>query len=114
MLRKRKSKEEGKSSSKRGCGGGSSSLVPLPAGVFDPAFDAASRVDFRPSSSQRVVIEPLSEGELLGAVVELMTRGAMLAWNALSWAPVEKVVTYCVNWLRSRMRRPSFVVRWKH
>ncbi|WVZ15328.1 hypothetical protein V8G54_012894 [Vigna mungo] len=75
LERKRKSREEGKSSSKRSRRGGSSSLVPLPAGVFDPAFDAASRVDFRPSSSQQV-------RELIGAVVELFSRGVMLTWKA--------------------------------
>lgn len=82
LERKRKSKEEGKSSSKRSRCGGSAPLIPLLAGVFDPAFDVASRMDFRPSSCQQAVIEPLSEGELLGAAVELMTRGVMLAWTA--------------------------------
>lgn len=79
---KKKSKEDGKPSSKRSYRSGSSSLVPLPTGVFDPAFDAASRVDFRPNSSQQAVLESLSEGELLRAAVELMSRGVMLAWNA--------------------------------
>ncbi|WVZ07078.1 hypothetical protein V8G54_020424 [Vigna mungo] len=82
LERKRKSREEGNSSSKRSRRSRSSSLIPLPAGVFDSAFDTSSRVDFRASSSQRAVIDPLSEGELLGAVVELMTRGVILAWNA--------------------------------
>lgn len=54
----------------------------LPAEVFDPAFDAASRVDFHVGSTQRAVIDPLSEGELLDAAMELMTRGVIPVRNA--------------------------------
>ncbi|WVY95090.1 hypothetical protein V8G54_034178 [Vigna mungo] len=57
LERKRKSKEGGSKQSRHE---GKTPLVHLPAGV-----------DFHASSSQRAVIEPLSEGELLSATVEL-------------------------------------------
>ncbi|WVY94010.1 hypothetical protein V8G54_033098 [Vigna mungo] len=62
----RKSKEGDKSSSKRSRREGSVSH-PLPASVFDHEFHAGSRVNFHASSSQRAVIEPTSEEELLSA-----------------------------------------------
>ncbi|WVY89730.1 hypothetical protein V8G54_035244 [Vigna mungo] len=80
--RKRKSRAEGKSSSKKSRRSGSPSSIPLPAGIFDSAFDVASRLEVQASSSQRAVIEPLSEGELYAAAIEIMARGVMMAVNA--------------------------------
>lgn len=111
LERKRKPKEDGKSSSKRSRHSGSSSLLPLPAGVFDPVFDAASRVDVLASSSQRAVIEPLSKAELLGAAVELMTRGVILAWNAREKGK-DREGRDLLRELAEEPR-PHFVVEWK-
>ncbi|WVZ25933.1 hypothetical protein V8G54_004477 [Vigna mungo] len=66
LEQKRKSKEGDKSSSKCSRREGSVSH-PLRAGVFDPEFNAGSRVNLYSSSSQRAVIEPLSKEELLSA-----------------------------------------------
>ncbi|KOM57931.1 hypothetical protein LR48_Vigan11g096400 [Vigna angularis] len=77
--KKRKSKEGEKSSSKRNCREGSSSHS-IPVGVFDPKFHVSSRRNFHMSSSQCVIVEPMSEGHLINAAMELTARGAMLSW----------------------------------
>ncbi|KOM54932.1 hypothetical protein LR48_Vigan10g082400 [Vigna angularis] len=75
--KKRKSKEGEKSSSKRNRRGGSSPH-PIPASVFDSEFHVSSRMNFHMSSSQHAVVEPLAEGDLINATLELTARGAIL------------------------------------
>ncbi|BAT92848.1 hypothetical protein VIGAN_07169400 [Vigna angularis var. angularis] len=79
--KKRKSKEGEKSSSKRSRREGSV-LRPIIADVFDPEFHVSSCVTFHMSSSQRVVVELMSERELINAILELTARGSMLTWCA--------------------------------
>ncbi|WVZ21622.1 hypothetical protein V8G54_008944 [Vigna mungo] len=62
----------------------------LSVGVFNPEFNVVSRINFHASSSQRAVIEPMSEEELLSVAVELATRGAMLFWSARELAKHRK------------------------
>ncbi|KOM44200.1 hypothetical protein LR48_Vigan05g180500 [Vigna angularis] len=54
--------------------------VPLPGGVFSPDFSMSDRAKFHMSSSQRALIEPLSELELTNAMLEMSTRASALAW----------------------------------
>ncbi|KOM50621.1 hypothetical protein LR48_Vigan08g144800 [Vigna angularis] len=55
-------------------------VVPLPGGIFSPAFNMSERTKFHMSSSQRALIEPLSELELTNAMLEMSTRVSALAW----------------------------------
>lgn len=52
----------------------------MTGGLLDPSFGVSDHVDFRMSSSQRAVVEPLSEKELTEAALEFTSRGAMLIW----------------------------------
>ncbi|KOM37306.1 hypothetical protein LR48_Vigan03g068700 [Vigna angularis] len=60
--------------------------VPLPGGIFSPAFSMSDRTKFHMSSSQRALIEPLSELELTNAMLEMSTRAASLAWYLKEFA----------------------------
>ncbi|KOM37445.1 hypothetical protein LR48_Vigan03g082700 [Vigna angularis] len=59
---------------------------PLPGGIFSPAFNMSDRTKFHMSSSQRALIEPLSEVELTNAMLEMSTRAASLAWYLKEFA----------------------------
>ncbi|KOM31280.1 hypothetical protein LR48_Vigan01g083500 [Vigna angularis] len=59
---------------------------PLPGGIFSPAFNMSDRTKFNMSSSQRALIEPLSEVELTNAMLEISTRAASLAWYLREFA----------------------------
>ncbi|KOM55465.1 hypothetical protein LR48_Vigan10g135700 [Vigna angularis] len=52
--------------------------VPLPGDIFSLAFSMSDRTKFHMSSSQRALIEPLSELELTNAMLEMSTRAASL------------------------------------
>ncbi|KOM29680.1 hypothetical protein LR48_Vigan743s001300 [Vigna angularis] len=52
---------------------------PVPGGIFSPAFNMSDWTKFHMSSSQRALIEPLSEVELTNAMLEMSTRAASLA-----------------------------------
>ncbi|KAG2381216.1 histidine-containing phosphotransfer protein [Vigna angularis] len=60
--------------------------VPLPGGVFSPDFSMSDRTKFHMSSSQRALIEPLSELELTNAMLEMSTRTSALAWYLRNFA----------------------------
>ncbi|KOM34862.1 hypothetical protein LR48_Vigan02g101200 [Vigna angularis] len=60
--------------------------APLPGGIFSSAFSMSDRTKFHMSSSQRALIEPLSEGELTNAMLEMSTRTASLAWYLKEFA----------------------------
>ncbi|KOM55212.1 hypothetical protein LR48_Vigan10g110400 [Vigna angularis] len=60
--------------------------VPLPGGVFSPEFSMSDRARFHMSSSQRALIEPLSELELTNAMLEMSTRTSALAWYLRNFA----------------------------
>ncbi|KOM55869.1 hypothetical protein LR48_Vigan10g176100 [Vigna angularis] len=60
--------------------------VPLPGGVFSPDFSMSDRAKFHMSSSQRALIEPLSELELTNAMLEMSTRTSALAWYLRNFA----------------------------
>ncbi|KOM51382.1 hypothetical protein LR48_Vigan09g004100 [Vigna angularis] len=60
--------------------------MPLPGGIFSPAFSMSDRTKFQMSSSQRALIEPLSELELTNAMLEMSTRAASLAWYLKEFA----------------------------
>ncbi|KOM55765.1 hypothetical protein LR48_Vigan10g165700 [Vigna angularis] len=60
--------------------------VPLPGGVFSPDFSMSDRTKFHTSSSQRALIEPLSELELTNAMLEMSTRTSALAWYLRNFA----------------------------
>ncbi|KOM48410.1 hypothetical protein LR48_Vigan07g211400 [Vigna angularis] len=60
--------------------------VPLPGGIFSPAFSMSDRAKFHMSSSQRALIEPLSEVELTNAMLEMSTRTSALAWYLKEFA----------------------------
>ncbi|KOM30955.1 hypothetical protein LR48_Vigan01g051000 [Vigna angularis] len=60
--------------------------APLPGGVFSPAFNMSDRTKFHMSSSQRALIEPLSEAELTNAMLEMSTRATSLAWYLKEFA----------------------------
>ncbi|KOM38407.1 hypothetical protein LR48_Vigan03g178900 [Vigna angularis] len=60
--------------------------IPLPGGIFSPAFSMSDRTKFHISSSQRALIEPLSEVELTNAMLEMSTRAASLAWYLKEFA----------------------------
>ncbi|KOM38254.1 hypothetical protein LR48_Vigan03g163600 [Vigna angularis] len=60
--------------------------VPLPGGIFSPAFSMSDWTKFHMSSSQRALIEPLSEVELTNAMLEMSTRAASLAWYLKEFA----------------------------
>ncbi|KOM29693.1 hypothetical protein LR48_Vigan746s000600 [Vigna angularis] len=60
--------------------------VPLPGGVFSPDFSMSDRAKFHMSSSQRALIEPLSELELTNAMLEMSTRASALAWYLRNFA----------------------------
>ncbi|KOM47183.1 hypothetical protein LR48_Vigan07g088700 [Vigna angularis] len=59
---------------------------PLPSGIFSPAFNMSDRTKFHMSSSQRALIEPLSEVELTNAMMKMSTRAASLAWYLREFA----------------------------
>ncbi|KAG2403618.1 uncharacterized protein HKW66_Vig0189050 [Vigna angularis] len=61
-------------------------VVPLPGGVFSPDFSMSDRTKFHMSSSQRALIEPLSELELTNAMLEMSTRTSALAWYLRNFA----------------------------
>ncbi|WVZ22908.1 hypothetical protein V8G54_001452 [Vigna mungo] len=50
----------------------------LPAGIFDPSFDAVAHSSLRVGPSQRAVIEGMSRDEMLSAALELTIHGAMM------------------------------------
>ncbi|KAG2396558.1 uncharacterized protein HKW66_Vig0228330 [Vigna angularis] len=60
--------------------------VPLLGGIFSPAFSMSDRAKFHMSSSQRALIEPLSELELTNAMLEMSTRTSALAWYLREFA----------------------------
>ncbi|KOM55346.1 hypothetical protein LR48_Vigan10g123800 [Vigna angularis] len=60
--------------------------APLSGGIFSPAFNMSDRTKFHMSSTQRALIEPLSEGELTNAMLEMSTRAASLAWYLKEFA----------------------------
>ncbi|KOM57440.1 hypothetical protein LR48_Vigan11g047300 [Vigna angularis] len=60
--------------------------VPLPSGIFSPTFSMSDRTKFHMSSSQRALIEPLSEVELTNAMLEMSTWAASLAWYLKEFA----------------------------
>ncbi|KAG2375949.1 uncharacterized protein HKW66_Vig0158970 [Vigna angularis] len=60
--------------------------VPEPGGVFSPDFSMSDRTKFHMSSSQRALIEPLSELELTNAMLEMSTRTSALAWYLRNFA----------------------------
>ncbi|KOM28052.1 hypothetical protein LR48_Vigan492s001600 [Vigna angularis] len=60
--------------------------VPLPGGIFSPEFSMSDRTKFHMSSSQRALIEPLSELELTNAMLEMSTRATSLAWYLKEFA----------------------------
>ncbi|KOM40431.1 hypothetical protein LR48_Vigan04g062900 [Vigna angularis] len=60
--------------------------APLPGGIFSPAFNMSDRTKFHTSSYQRALIEPLFEGELTNAMLEMSTRAASLAWYLKEFA----------------------------
>ncbi|KOM49775.1 hypothetical protein LR48_Vigan08g060200 [Vigna angularis] len=60
--------------------------VPLPGGIFSPAFSMSDRAKFHMSSSQRALIEPLTELELTNAMLEMSTRTSALAWYLKEFA----------------------------
>ncbi|KOM28756.1 hypothetical protein LR48_Vigan583s000700 [Vigna angularis] len=65
---------------------GKAPAVPLPGGIFSPAFSMSDRAKFHMSSSQRALIEPLSELELTNAMLEMSTRTSALAWYLREFA----------------------------
>ncbi|KOM48628.1 hypothetical protein LR48_Vigan07g233200 [Vigna angularis] len=65
---------------------GKAPVVPLPGGIFSPAFSMSDRAKFHMSSSQRALIEPLSELELTNAMLEMSTRTSALAWYLREFA----------------------------
>ncbi|KAG2399404.1 hypothetical protein LR48_Vigan04g136600 [Vigna angularis] len=65
---------------------GKAPALPLPGGIFSPAFSMSDRAKFHMSSSQRVLIEPLSELELTNAMLEMSTRTSALAWYLREFA----------------------------
>ncbi|KAG2407532.1 uncharacterized protein HKW66_Vig0023540 [Vigna angularis] len=65
---------------------GKTPAVPLPGGIFSPAFSMSDRAKFHMSSSQRALIEPLSELELTNAMLEMSTRTSALAWYLREFA----------------------------
>ncbi|KOM43727.1 hypothetical protein LR48_Vigan05g133200 [Vigna angularis] len=84
-VKKRKSKEWEKSSSKRSRREGSVPHLIL-GGRFGPDFTIGDCVDFCMSSSQRAVVEPLSEKDITNVALEFATRGAMLTWYLRKFA----------------------------
>ncbi|KOM43594.1 hypothetical protein LR48_Vigan05g119900 [Vigna angularis] len=60
--------------------------APLPGRIFSPAFNMSDRTKFHMSSSQRALIEPLSESELTNAMLEMSIRAASLAWYLKEFA----------------------------
>ncbi|KOM32027.1 hypothetical protein LR48_Vigan01g158300 [Vigna angularis] len=60
--------------------------MPLPGDIFSPAFSMSDRTKIHMSSSQWVLIEPLSEVELTNAMLEMSTRAASLAWYLKEFA----------------------------
>ncbi|KOM56661.1 hypothetical protein LR48_Vigan10g255300 [Vigna angularis] len=60
--------------------------IPLPGGVFSPEFSMSDRAKFHMTSSQRALIEPLSELELTNAMLEMSTRTSALAWYLREFA----------------------------
>ncbi|KOM51795.1 hypothetical protein LR48_Vigan09g045400 [Vigna angularis] len=60
--------------------------VPLSGGIFSPEFSMSDRAKFHMSSSQRALIEPLSELELTNAMLEMSTRTSALAWYLKEFA----------------------------
>ncbi|KOM43657.1 hypothetical protein LR48_Vigan05g126200 [Vigna angularis] len=50
------------------------------------AFNVSGRVSFHMSSSQRAVVEPMSEKDITEAALEFARRGAMLAWYLREFA----------------------------
>ncbi|KOM31999.1 hypothetical protein LR48_Vigan01g155500 [Vigna angularis] len=78
-LRARKGKEKEKDRER-------TPAIPLPGGIFSPAFSMSDRTKFHMSSSQRALIEPLSEVELTNAMLEMSTRAASLAWYLKEFA----------------------------
>ncbi|KOM30532.1 hypothetical protein LR48_Vigan01g008600 [Vigna angularis] len=65
---------------------GKAPAVPLPGGIFSPAFSMSDRAKFHMSSSQRALIEPLSELEMTNAMLEMSTRTSALAWYLREFA----------------------------
>ncbi|KOM57406.1 hypothetical protein LR48_Vigan11g043900 [Vigna angularis] len=65
---------------------GKAPTIPLPGGIFSPAFNMSDRAKFHMSSSQRALIEPLSEVELTNAMLEMSTRTSALAWYLREFA----------------------------
>ncbi|KAG2389826.1 uncharacterized protein HKW66_Vig0178990 [Vigna angularis] len=70
---------------------GKAPAVPLPGGIFSPAFSMSDRAKFHMSSSQRALIEPLSELELTNAMLEMSTRTSALAWYLREFADRPRV-----------------------
>ncbi|KOM39947.1 hypothetical protein LR48_Vigan04g014500 [Vigna angularis] len=62
------------------------SSPPLPGGIFSLAFNMSDQTKFHMSSSQRALIEPLSEVELTNAMLEMSTRATSLAWYLREFA----------------------------
>ncbi|KOM29430.1 hypothetical protein LR48_Vigan682s000400 [Vigna angularis] len=75
----------------------------LPGGIFSPAFSMSDRTKFHMSSSQRALIEPLSEAELTNAMVEMSTWAASLTWYLKEFADRRGWMTSALNsWPRNR------------
>ncbi|KOM56843.1 hypothetical protein LR48_Vigan10g273500 [Vigna angularis] len=70
---------------------GKAPAIPLPGGIFSPAFSMSDRAKFHMSSSQRALIEPLSELELTNAMLEMSTRTSALAWYLREFADRPRV-----------------------
>ncbi|KOM29512.1 hypothetical protein LR48_Vigan715s000200 [Vigna angularis] len=82
--------------------------IPLPGGIFSLAFRMSDRTKFHMSSSQRALIEPLSEVELTNAMLEMSTRAASLAWYLKEFADclgVEEVRSELIEQLEAELER---------
>ncbi|XP_052724695.1 uncharacterized protein LOC128194072 [Vigna angularis] len=80
LERKTKAHKEGdKSSSKKNRKKGSSTR-PLLGEHFSTEFNVSHKTNFHMSSLQRTLVEPLSEGKVTNATLELTTRVSMMAW----------------------------------